>query len=802
MESIINDLRYSVRRLLKSPGFTIPTVLTLAIGIGANTAIFSSMDAVVLRPLAVPALDRVVTVSEQHGSAYEQAALANYTDWKRETQAFEDLSVRANASMSLTGAGDATHVQVALTSEDFFRVLRVKPLFGRLFSSAECAPGQDGVAVLNYAFWQGHFAGDHSVLGREIKIDQRPYTIIGVMPKSAQYPSRTDVFVPFAPTAAQLANRRAHEFFVLGRLRDGVSLKQAQLQMRVVADRLASIYPDTNLGWSIAVEPLLAGINGKLTPLYYSMVMGATLFVLLVVCANVANLQLARGLSRRREIAIRSSLGASRWRLMRQLLTENIVLALLGATGGILFGSIYLHLTVITMPEQVARSMAGWSNISLNGRALAFSLLLGVGSGIVVGLMPALEAFRVTLAGQLKAGSRSTTSRGRVMTKVFAVAQISLAVALVSGAGLMARGMWSMLHVADLHQPEKMLTFDVALPATRYNSPQKRSAWYAESLEILRSLPGVTDAEVTTAMPYSDYAWAQEFAIQNRPAPPGKQQNALRLPVSAGYFAALHIPVVAGRGFSSSDSLDSPPVAVVSRKFAEQYFPGENPLGRRIRMGPEQEPWMAIVGIAEEARYSMWDEAVHPAVYMPAIQMPPQSATFAVMGAGDARALAGPARKSIAKLDPALPLKSVETYARSIRESLTGLIYAAVLLAVDGLIALLLAAIGIFGVMANLVGERTREIGVRLAIGATGRDILAMIMRRASWMIGIGVAIGLLIAFWLASLMANLLRGVSVKDVAIFAAVAIAIAGSALIASWIPARRASQIEAVTALRDE
>ena len=812
MRTLLQDLRYAVRQLWKSPGFTIAAVLTLSIGIGANTALFSNMDAVVLRPLAVPDLDRVVTVAEQKhegGNGYLQVALANYEDWTRQSRSFEQLAALTSSDMSLTGVGDAAHVRAAQSSASFFSVLRARPLLGRVYTENECAPGRNGVAVLNYGFWQRRFAGDPAILGRKIELDQRVYTVVGVMSKTMQYPSEVDVFLPFAPTPQQLDNRTAHNYLVIGRLRGGVTVKQAQAELRIVADRLAKAYPATNLGTSVKVEPLLDGINGDLTPLYYRLLMGATLFVLLVVCANVANLQFARGIARRPEIAMRTALGASRSRVMRQLLTENILLGLIGAAGGLVFAAVDLHLTLIAMPERVARYMAGWSNISLNGRALAFSLILAIGAGAIAGFLPAIEALRINLVDQLKAGSRGATGSGRTrrLRSIFAVSQISLAVALVIGAALMSKGMNSLLHLADVYKPDKTLTFHVTLSAARYDTPQKLAAWYADGLDKLRALPGVTHAELTTALPYSNNEWTQDCAIENRPLVPGKFQTTLHVPISEGFFAALRIPIVAGRAFSKSDVIGSQPVAVVSRRFVAQYFPGENPLGRRIRLGTpdsqnKPDPWLTIVGVAEEATYSMWDQVPNTAVYTSVAQMPPLGATYAVTTEGDALALAPGARKALAALDPNLPLDSVETYKQAVNETMVGLMYASVLLVVDALIALLLAAIGIFAVMANQVGERTREIGVRLAMGARREDVLGMILRRASWLTAAGIGCGLVMAFGLAQLTANLLRGVRPNDPFVFGGITAIIAAIALGASWLPARRASRIDPMVALRDE
>jgi putative ABC transport system permease protein len=807
MHALLQDLRYALRQLRQSPGFTLAAVLTLAIGIGANTALFSVMDAVVLHPLAVPDLNRVMTIQEQQNRGdLKRAALANYEDWQHQSHSFEELAVHTNADMSLTGAGDAAHIEAEYVSPNFFSLLRANPLIGRIFEQGETQPGRSSVAVLSYYFWKQHFASDPGVLGRKIELDQHIYTVIGVMPKTLQYPSIADVYLPFAPDAAQLGNRSIHDYLVLARLRKGVSLAAAQAEMNVLSERLAQAYPATNLGWSVKIQPLLDTINGDLTPRYFNLILGATLFVLLVVCLNVANLQLARGIARQPEIAMRTALGAGRVRVLRQLLTENILLGLIGGAGGLVVAELEMHSSYLAMPARIERYLAGWSNISLNGRALALSLLLAVGAGIVSGLAPAIAALRVNLVDQLKSGSRAIANAGRArwIRNIFAVSQIALAMALVIGATLMSKGLTAMLHSADRYNPAQMLTFAVHLPASRYDSPEKLAAWQKQSLEKLRALPGVQHAELALALPSTDWGWLDDCQIENRPVEPGRFQSALRLPVSDGYFSEFHIPLVSGRLFNASDDLRTLPVAVVSRGFAARYFPGENPLGHRIRMGAghNQTSWLKIVGVAEETDYSLLEREHQAAVYMSAAQNPPQGMTFAVVTADDPLAMAPAARQALAELDPALPLEMVETFAEFRHEELIGIVDAAKMLDKDAAIALLLAAIGIFGVMANLVAERTREIGLRLAMGARREDVVGMILRRAAWLTGIGVGVGLLMAFALAHGVASLLYGVRPDDPIVFGGITAAIAAIALGASWLPARRAARIDPMVALRDE
>jgi putative ABC transport system permease protein len=805
MSNFLQDLRYALRQLRKSPGFAITAILTLAVGIGANTGIFSVMDAVVLRPLAVPDLNHVVTIYNEQNNSDNQVTLADFADWQRQSRSFEEMAVRKPADMSLTGAGYAAHVSADFTTPAFFNAMRTNAFLGRVFDASETQPGRDGVAVLGYAFWKSQFGSDAGVVGRTIELDQRTYTIIGVLPKTMQYPSTVDLFLPFAPTAAELANRSAHDYLVVGRLKHGVTVDQAQSELGVIAQRLAQQYPATNKGWAVRVQPLLAAMNGDLTPLYMNLIQAASLFVLLVVCANVANLQFARGVARRPEIAMRTALGASRSRLVRMLLIESVALGLIGAAFGLAYAQVYVRLCAIAMPAKVARYMAGWSNISLNGRSIELSIVLALAAGVLAGLSPALQALRVNLVDQLKSGSRSVAGgRGRWLRSAFAVAQISLAVALVAGAALMSKGMMSLLRITDPYDPSHTLVFRVHMQPTRYDAVQKQAAFYAESLRKLQALPGVKRAEITTTLPHSDDGWLDDVEIENRPVAPGQFQGAMRMPVSTGYFAAFQIPILSGRGFAQGDNLGAPQVAVVSKQFVSDYFAGQNPIGKRIRMGTgkDQTPWLTIVGVAGETDYFLFRRGEPAAVYMSVAQNPLLDELYSVTTDGDAMVLAPAVRKAVAAIDPVLPLEDVETYAQFMHEKLVGLIYVAVLLGVNALVALVLAAIGIFGVMATLVGERTREIGVRLAMGARRQDVLRIILRRATILTGTGLAIGLLLAFALANGVANLFYGVSPNDPAVFGSISAAIAAVALLSSWIPARRAASVDPIVALRDE
>jgi len=809
---MLNDLRFALRQLRKSPAFAITAVLTLAIGIGANTAIFSVMDAIVLRPLAVPDMNRVVTVYEAQGQDptgdWPATSLGNYEDWARQSRSFENLAVRTGEDLTLTGAGDAARVRAAAVSPNFFDLLRSHPLMGRVFLPDESQPGRDGEVVLSYGYWQRHFGGDAGIVGRHVELNGRACAIVGVMPKNFGFPSDAELFLPLAATPKQMQDRTDRRYLVIGRLKRGVSVGAAQAEMKGIAARLAKAYPATNLGWNLHVTPLLDNVNGTLTPLYMRMIMGATIFVLLIVCANLANLQFARGLGRHNEMAVRTALGAQRYRLLRQLLAESVLLGLVGAAVGLLLAKLDLQFLVDTMPPLIARYVAGWSHIELNGRVLAISLALAVGAGLVSGLAPSLESLRLNLVDQLKAGGRTSTGSKRThrLRNIFVVAQIALAVALVVGATLMVKGLDSMFHRSDKYRPRHVLTFNVTLPAEHYGTAQKEAEWYARSLDKIQSLPGVKSAVITSGLPEgNDGIWDDSFKIDNQPVVPGKIQTAARMAVSPGYFSALGIPVVDGRAFTNSDGLNTTSVAIVSRKFAAQYFPGTSALGHKIRLGVERNsnnPLVTIIGIADDVQYQWTDSSAEPAIYLNAMQIPPDSARYAVLTDGDPLSLAPDVRRALGSLDPALPLDAMQTYAEYVREGLIGLTNASDMMGADAVIALLLAAIGIFGLMANLVGERRREIGVRLTMGASRQDVKRMFLRRAGILCGVGITIGIVMAAVLARAMANLLFGVRPGDIAVFVTTVVSIAGIALLSAYLPARRASLVDPVESLRND
>ena len=802
-----SDLRFSWRRLRRSPLFAITTVATFALGIAANTAIFSVMDALVLRPLAVPQLNHVVSVAEQWGgNDASPVSLADYRDYAAQSRSFVDLAARTQAYMALTLGGQSEHVQATRTTANLFAVYRMQPQLGRLFAASEDQPGHEGEAVLTHAFWQSHFGGSDAVLGRDIVLDGRPYSIIGVMPRSFDGVGNGDLYLPLAATAAQGSDRQLRNYTMVGRLREGSSVATASAELNGIALGLARQFPRTNEGWKVRVRLLVETINGDLTPFFMHLVFAATLLLMVVVCANVSNLQFAYLLRRTPELAMRFALGSTRGRLLRELLLDSLLQSLLGATLGIALSAVALHFILAEMPARVSRLVAGWSDIRLDSRALMFSVAVAVIAGLVAGVAPALAGARMQLLEQLKSGGRSVSGsrRSHRLRNVLSIAQITLATALVAGAVCIAASISTMLNAAGRFQPEKVLMFHAYLPAARYETAPKQSAFFASSLDRLRALPGVRSAVFATALPYNNEGvWWQRVTIPGDPALPGQTRNTQRLTVSPDFFSSFGLRTVQGRSLASSDTLDHPLVAVVSRRFAAEYFGTRDPIGRQIQLGKDTTdltPPATIVGVVEDVIYTWVDQVPQPAVYFSAAQMPSTSGTFVLRTEGDPLSLAVPARRALANLDSTLPVDTPETYATYVHESFVGLSYMAVMLAADAAIALFLSGIGLFGVMANLVTERTHEIGIRFAVGAGRGSILALLMRRTLALTSIGLGGGVVLAVAVGRVLTGTLQNVRAEQGQIILGTGLLVVLISLLAGYIPARRATEVDPVEALR--
>jgi putative ABC transport system permease protein len=808
MGTLLQDLRYGLRMLLKNPGFTAIAMITLALGIGANTAIFSVADAFLIRPVSFPNIDSLVTVMEHapgHGDEWNTVSPANYEDWIQQNHVFEPLAASTGDDFNLTGTGEPEHLLGDEVTANFFDTLRVKPMLGRTFRPEEEQPGQEQETILSYGLWQRRFAGDPNVLGKTIELNGRKCTVVGIMPKGFDYPKTAQLWTPLALSPKDKTDRSDRSLLPLARLKPGVSIEQAQAEMDTVAERLGQSYPATNRGWGVWVLPITRFATTELTRSYILLLMVAVGFVLLIACANVANLQFARTTGRQKEIAVRMALGAGRWRVTRQMLTESILLGLMSLILSLFMANLAIHLILVNMPQDVARYIAGWDRIGLDWRAFVFSFSIAIFAGVLSGLAPALQGTQDNIETSLKEGGRSGTAtvHRQRLRGVFVVAQVALALVLLVGAGLMTKGFRSLLQVNRNYSPESLLTFNVNLPDTRYKEPAQIVAFYDQALQQLQSIPGVTSTAMVTQLPFAeggDVEWSQ-FLIEGRPTPSASdQQHAVVDTVNPGFLSMMGVPLHDGRELSDHDAPDSTPVALINQELAKLYWPNQNPIGQRIKVG--RRPFMTVVGIVGNVNHSWIDNGPEPAIYRSYRQAPPLGTTFAVRTQSDPVSLIPLARARIAGLDRQLPIDEAKTYAQVIHESVVGLGYVAVMLMVMGVIAFILATIGVYGVLAYSVAERTHEFGVRMALGAQPGDVLKLTLGRGILLVAIGTLIGLPISGVLAHLLASLLFGVQAMDFAMFSMTTAALVTAALLASYIPARRATRIDPTVALRYE
>jgi putative ABC transport system permease protein len=803
--SLIQDLRLAVRMLRKSPGASFAAATAMALAIGANTAMFSVADAFLWKPLAIPDPQGVAALLEQPSNDTQdrrRVAPANYLDWEKQATSFERIAAYDWDDMSLTGRGQPEKVQVIGVTADFFAAVGGHPAKGRTFTADEQQSGHGQVAILSDAIWSRRYASDPSILGQTIKLDGKAYTVTGVMPKLFMFPMTAEIWIPVAMTPEQAAIRNLRSLDVVARLKPGVSMESAQAEMSAISQRLATAYPQTNKGWSVRLLPIRQFLHGQLTLEYTRMLLVAVGFVLLIACANVANVHFAMAGGRAREFAVRLALGASRRRLIGQMLVESVLLAVVGAAAGLAFGSWGVSMLVSHMPAEVAKYIPGWYDIALDVRAFAFTAGIAVLAGIIAGLAPALRASRPDLNEALKEGSRGGSSglkRNRTRT-VLLVAEMSLSIVLLTGAGLMARGVWSLVDVNRQFEPESMLTMRVVLPETSYKTPEQIASFYDRLLPALQTIPGVRSAAASNGIPYGGVS-RDDLEIENRPRRAGEFLETQVACISAEYFKLMHLPIVAGRGFDR-DGANSPQVTIVSQNLADRYFPHGDAIGKRIRTGRgPRAGWATIVGITADVQYE-WIWGVRPTAYRPYPQAPRLYSYIAVRASGDPLSLVNTIRQRVAAIDPQQAVSDVKTLSQVISNSVIGLSYVAVMMSVLGVIALVLACVGIFGVFSHLVTERTREFGIRIALGAGHRDVLRAVMRRAAIIVGTGLGIGLAGAAGLARLMSSLIFGIGATDLVTFSLAALGMTAVALFSTYIPARRASRVDPMIALRYE
>ncbi len=804
MGNLLRDVRYAVRVLFKSPGFSVVAVLALALGIGANTAIFSVVKAVLLSPLPYPAAERLVWIwetNETNNILREPASLPNYNDWRQQGQSFEGIAAFAGTPLALTGEGEPERIEGAAVSANFFPVLGVEPSLGRGFLAEENTPGKNRVVVLSRGLWQRRYGSNTKILGQTLTLNGNPYTVVGVAAEGFKHPEtgpQPEMWVPLAFNLEQAA-RRGDYLSVVARLKPGAALDGARSEMGAVASRLAEAYPATNAGWGVTLVPLQERLVGDARAALWVLT-GVVGFLLLIACANVANLLLVRAASRRQEIAVRTALGAGRLRLVRQFLSESVLLALAGGALGLLFAMWGIDVLLALGPGNLPRL----DEVGLDWKVLGFTLLVSLATGVVFGLLPALYATGSDLTEALKEGSRSSTTGvgGRRLRNALVIAEMAIAVVMLTGAGLMIRSFMRLQEVDPGFKPERIMAVSLALPASKYKEPPQLSGFFEQLLGRVSALPGVESAAAVSALPLGGGGDVIAFEIEGRPAPPPEQvMDAEYRVVSSDYFATMGIALVRGEGITARHVAGSPEVTVINETMARLHWPGEDPVGKRINLGdPSRSPWRTVIGVVRDIRHEGLDKVPYPQMYAPYAQFPRRSMTLVARAAADPLALAPGVRREVAALDKDLPLYNVRTMEQVMAESVARQRFTMLLIAIFAGVGLLLASVGIYGVISYTVSQRSHELSVRLALGAQGRDILRMVVGQGMLLALGGIGAGLAAAFLLTRMMASLLYGVSTTDPLTFALVPVSLAGVALLASLIPARRATRVDPAGALR--
>jgi predicted permease len=823
MNGLIRDLRYAFRAFAKNPGFTLAAMLSLAIGIGANTSIFSITSALLLRPLPYKDASRMVILwnrSPGLGITQDWFSTAQFFDIKNGHSGFEDVAIAYGTNDNLTGNGDPERIGTIRISSNLLPMLGYRAAMGRLFLPDEDVAGHNPTAILSYGTWTRLFGSDPQIIGKKIQINGVPREVVGVLPKNFSLPrevmptlygpdNQSEILLPFPmqPDAAQ--NRDHEDYNIVGKLKPGVTVLQAQAEMDTLTARLRRDHPaeyPPNGGLTFGIVPLQEQVVGDARRTLL-ILLGAVAFVLMIACANVANLLLSRAVARQKEIAVRTALGASARRIIRQLLTESILLALCGGALGVLFSILSVHWIHVLGPKSVPRL----GDIGVDRQALLFTLSLSVFSGILFGLAPALRIARIDLHSILSDGTRGSAGTGAVwgrgnnLRRLLVVAELALSVVLLIGAGLLIRSFAQLENVAPGFNPQKVLTLELVLNGQRYKSGPAVLAAYRQLNERLERIPGVSAAGSITSLPLSEmFAWGP-ITIEGRTPPPGENFiNADERIASGHYFEAMQIPLRQGRFFSDFDTATTQKVAIIDEHFAEQYWPNEDPVGKRIRTGglDSKEPWITIVGVVGRIKQDALDSDPRIAFYLPHSQYTTPAMNVVVRSSVEPVALTSAIKKEIHELDSDLPIYNVRTMDARVQESLARRRFSMVMLGLFAFLALALATIGIYGVMAYMVNQGTREIGIRLALGATQSHILRLVVRQGMALALTGVGIGLTGAFLLTRLMRSLLFGVQSTDPLTFVAIAGLLTLIALAASYIPARRAARIDPMVSLRCE
>lgn len=806
MDSLLSDIRYAVRNLIKRPGFTAIAILTLAIGIAANSTIFSAINALLLKPLPFPELDRVVAIWDKdsaHGYEHNEVAFANYVDLRDQNQSFEKLALYGWWSANLTGVDPPERLQAFLVTANFFDVLGTKPVIGRTFREHENQVGSTEVAVITHSLWERRFGGDPNILNKTLSLSGYKLTIIGVMPEHFNFPKGADVYAPLDFTPQLLSNRRSHSYYVIGRLKPDVTIAGAQSDVDTIMKRLEAQYPASNTSLSANVYPIVKDTVRTYDTALWIM-MAAVAFVLLIACANVANLMLARATGRQKEIALRSALGASRWRIIRQLLTESVIVALIGGVIGAAIAFWGIDLLRAANPADAATFAPGWHNLGINVPVLFFTLGLSFLSGIVFGLAPAWQLSKPDLNKALKEGGRQSSFGSHRLRGSLVVFEIALSLVLLFGAGLLLRSFVALMKTDGGFNPDSVLTMRLILPATKYKDEPQVAAFYSDLVNRVKAIPGVQSTAVVNYLPLGGSNSSSSFAVEGFPEPPPGQSLLGRYRVcSPDYFQAMGITVVKGRSFNDNDKAGAPRVVIVNETLARKYWPNEDPIGKRMRFdGPiDRNPWMQVIGVIGDVKHEL-NIPVTAEYYLPHTQDSWSSMVLVTKTAGDPAAMAGVIRQQVWAIDKDQPVYDVRTM-QEVRSSSVALYsFSSVTLGTFAGVALLLAAIGIYGVMAFAVTQRTHEIGVRMALGARSSDVLKLVVLHGMKLAFVGLTIGLAGAWGLSRFMKTLLFGVGATDILTFTVVSVCLLFAALLACWLPARRATKVDPLVALRYE
>jgi predicted permease len=807
MAGLMQDFRFALRQLRKNPGFTAVAVITLALGIGANTTVFSTVNAMLLRPFPFPNLDRIVTVWETVPQYNHMSpAPANFRDWSGQSTQFEELAAVRGFDANLTGGSLAQHVEGSEVTADFFSLLGMPARLGRYIGPADFRDGVAPVVVVSSGFWQQYLGSDPSLVGKQLLLNGQTFSVIGIAPADLDFPTGSKLWTPLDLTGPAKDDRDSHSLTVFGRLKNGVSIAQAQANLATIAASLGQRFPRSNTGHGINVRGTVDDLTSD-SRQFLLLLTGAAIFVLILACANVANLQLARSSGRQKEIALRAALGASHWQVGRQLLVESVLLALLGSAGALLLSAWGNNLMSRSIPPSIMEHIAGLQHLQIDSRVFLFTLLVAVATGVVAGLAPVWHFSRPNVNDTLKEGVRggtATTSRKRLRT-LLVISEIALSLVLLVGAGLMVKGFRALITHDMGFDRSHVLTFHTVLGKEKYHDKDRIRGYYERALRNIQTLPGVESAACLTSVPSGwTWNWTQFTAEGAPPATPGEEPSAISQIVTPEFFSTLRLPLRQGRFLSDQDLSSAPPVAVISESMAAQNWPGQNALGKHIQLGrPEAgEPFRTVVGIVGDVKPNAMDHDPSPTAYVPFAQQPESASAFVVRTSGDPLTLVGLVSKQILGVDPDQPAYDLRSLDQVISDGLSGIELASHMMLVFAACALLLAAAGIFAVTAYSVTQRTHEIGVRVALGARRSDVLSLVVGGALKTATIGLGIGLALAVLLTRAVSSALFGVVQFDVITITLLTLALASVAAVAAYVPARRAARVDPMVALRYE